>query len=67
VIDDHLAIRFSLSFLDDRGVVGFTLLDNGGSLAVSIAMVRAYCDSGPNRANADTDANILRARWYCGA
>jgi hypothetical protein len=67
VIDDHLAIRLSFAFLDDRGVTGFALLDDGCSLTISIAVVRADRDAGSPWANSDPNANLLSARRYCGA
>jgi hypothetical protein len=67
VIDDDFAIRLPLAFLDDRGVTGFAFLDDGCSLTISIAVVRAYSDAGSNWANSDPNANLLRARRYCGA
>jgi hypothetical protein len=67
VIDDDLTIRLSLAFPDNRGVTGFALLDDGCSLTISIAVVRAYCDAGSNWANSDPNANVFRARRYSGA
>jgi len=37
------------------------------AVTISIAVVRAYCDAGSNWANSDPNANLLRARRYCGA
>src|SRR5450631_1586541 len=67
--NDHLAIRFPLALLDDRcfARLALALLDYGRSFPISVAVIRAYCHSGPDRANSDTNAHILRACGHCGA
>jgi hypothetical protein len=63
-VDNHLAIRFPLALLDDRcfAWLALTLLDYGCSVAISVAMIRAYRYSGSDWANSDPNADILRAR-----
>jgi hypothetical protein len=70
-VDDHLAIRLSLSLLDHRGVAGLVLLDYGGSLAISVTVevppIRTYRHARSCWANSDTHSNLFRACGYCGA
>jgi hypothetical protein len=67
VIDDHLPIGLSVVLLDDRFVAGFVLLDDSSvaiPIAVAVAVVRAYGDSGSSWTNSDT--NIFRGRGCYG-
>src|SRR3954452_2524207 len=68
-LDDHLAIRFPVALPDDRCFAWLALafLDYGRSFAISVAVIRAYCHSGPDRADSDTNTDLSRARRYCGA
>jgi hypothetical protein len=67
VVDDHLAIRFPVAFLDDCFVAGLVLLDYGCSVAVSVSVIRANRYSGSGWANSDTDADIFGACGRCAA
>src|SRR3982074_642145 len=68
-VDDHLAIRLSLSLLDHRGVAGLVLLDYGGPLPISVtgtgAAIRDYCHTRSCWANADPHPDLFRVCGYC--
>ena len=68
-LDDHLAIRFPVALPDDRCFARLALAfpNYGRSFAISVAVIRTYRHSGSDRANSDTNADLSRARRYCGA
>ena len=67
VVDDRLAIRLPLAFLDNCFVAGLVLLDYCCSVAISlaVAVMLAYRHSGSGWANSDTDADIFGACGHC--
>jgi hypothetical protein len=63
-LDDHLTIRFTLAFPDDRcfAWLALALPDYRRSFAISVAVIRAYRHSGSDRADSDTNSDIVCAQ-----